>query len=158
MNRTIWIILVAVVLVLVVGASFYWGTLYGKSQVQTAVPAMPDLAPGAMPGAMPGAGGQGGATGGANAPAGMTFGQIESIKGDTLMLTDANNREIRVQVTDTTLIERNASVTVSELEVGETVTISGSQNDDGSISARSVQVNPAGRFGGSQPPPAGGGQ
>jgi hypothetical protein len=43
-----------------------------------------------------------------------------------------------VQTTDTTLIEKNMSVGVGDLEVGEMVVVSGPQNEDGSITARSV--------------------
>ena len=52
-----------------------------------------------------------------------------------------------MKVTDTTLIEKNASVTVAELTTGETIIVSGTPGSDGSITARSVQVAPAGRFG-----------
>ena len=50
-------------------------------------------------------------------------------------------------MTDTTLIEKNASVTVADLTTGETVIVSGTPGSDGSITARSVQVAQAGRLG-----------
>ncbi len=84
----------------------------------------------------------------------MTFGEIQSIDGNTLLIVDANGAEKRVQVTDTTLIEKNASVEITDLATGETVIVSGSDNDDGSVTARSVQVAPAGRFMGGIPAPA----
>jgi hypothetical protein len=52
-----------------------------------------------------------------------------------------------VNVTETTLIEKNMSVKLGDLARGETVIVSGSQGTDGSITARSVQVAPAGRLG-----------
>jgi hypothetical protein len=73
-------------------------------------------------------------------------GQIESIDGDTLLVGGAGGEQIHVLVTETTLIEKYASVTVEELTVGEQVVVSGTENDDGSYTARSVQVAPQGRF------------
>jgi hypothetical protein len=46
---------------------------------------------------------------------------------------------IRVQTTDTTLIQKYMPVTVGDLKVGEQVVVSGSRNDDGSYTARSIQ-------------------
>jgi hypothetical protein len=44
-----------------------------------------------------------------------------------------------VHATDTTLVEKYTAVGVGDLEVGERVIVSGSQNDDGSVTARSIQ-------------------
>lgn len=69
---------------------------------------------------------------------GGIMGTIEAIEGDTLVVrTQSGN--VRVKTTDTTLIEKLSSVAVSELKAGEQVMVSGSRNDDDSISARSVQ-------------------
>ena len=44
-----------------------------------------------------------------------------------------------MQTSDTTLIEKTMSVSVGDLKVGERVMVSGSKNDDGSYTARSIQ-------------------
>jgi hypothetical protein len=44
-----------------------------------------------------------------------------------------------VHATDTTLIEKYMTVGVADLQAGERVVVSGSQNDDGSVTARSIQ-------------------
>jgi len=153
MNRTLRVVLGVVVVLILVAGSFYGGTLYGKQQAQAAMPQafrerMAQFGQGGQeatgeqqvqpgPGGFGRLGGQGG---------GGIVGQIEEIAGDTLIITDFNGQQTRVQVTDTTLIEKYASVTVVELEAGEQVVVSGSENEDGSITARSVQVAPAGRF------------
>jgi hypothetical protein len=156
MNKALKTILGVAGVLIIAGASFYGGMLYGESQAPATAAALtldmpegfqpPDGAD--MPGAgmRPGGAGQGGAAGGFAAPAGMTFGEIESIDGATLTLATQSDGTLAVQVTDTTLIEKNASVDVTDLVVGEMVIVSGSENDDGSITARSVQVSPAGRF------------
>lgn len=71
---------------------------------------------------------------------GGTMGTIQSVEGDDLVVSTEEG-EIRVQTTDTTLIEKSMTVGVEELAVGEEVTVSGSSNDDGSITARSIRVS-----------------
>ena len=156
MNRTLSIVLGSIVVLALIGGAFYGGTLYGKQQAQTAFTARRNFG-GANGGAFPGAdlsgtpqpgqrggfiGGGAGGTGG-----GGTFGQIEEINGDTLVVTGANGQKTSVIITDTTLIEKYASVKVADLQPGETVIVSGNSNTVGSITARSVQVAPAGRLG-----------
>lgn len=151
MSKPILIIVVVVVVLVVAAGSFYGGMTYGKSQTSTAASAGFQGVDGqGAPGDFQGFRGQGqNGAAGARTDAvqpGSTFGQIESIDGNTLSVTDRNGNPVTVQVTDTTLIEKNASVSVSDLAAGDTVIISGSDNSDGSITARSVQVAPAGRF------------
>ncbi len=150
MSKALKIILGAVVVVIIAGGSFYGGMVYGKQQAAATAAAVPMNFPdGFQPG--DGAGrfgprGQGDAAGGFTAQPGMLFGEIQSIDGDTLIIADPNGQQTHVQVTNTTLIEKNASVEVTDLAPGETVMVSGSENGDGSVTARSVQVAPAGRM------------
>ncbi len=157
MNKPLKIILGVVVIVLIAAGSFYGGMVFGKQQATATAAAVPMNFPegfqrpdgAALPGdgtGRLGARGQDGAAGGFAAQPGMIFGEIQSIDGDILLVVDANGAEKRVQVTNTTLIEKNASVDVTDLAAGETVIVSGSENDDGSITARSVQVAQAGRM------------
>jgi len=76
----------------------------------------------------------------------MLVGEIKTVNADSLVITDRDNNEITVKVADTTLIEKNMSVKVTDLAEGETVVISGNKAADGTITARSLQVAPAGRF------------
>jgi hypothetical protein len=152
MNRTIRIILGIVILLLVAAASFYGGMVYGKSQQQAAFSAR-------RQGEFAGVGANGqvpGQTGANGRQGGMLFGQIKEIGDGALTLTDNNGKETRVVVTDTTLIEKQASVKLSDLTQGETVMVSGSTGADGTVTARSVQVAPIGRFGGPGAPGAAG--
>lgn len=154
MNKPLKIILGVIFLAAIAGASFYAGTSVGKSQAAASAASVPMNFPeGFQPpdsAAAPGDGtrpfGGRGQNDDFTAPAGMTFGAIESIDGNTLTVTTQAGGTVTVQVTDTTLIEKNASVQVTDLAAGDTVIVSGSDNSDGSITARSVQVAPAGRF------------
>ncbi len=144
MNRTVWIILGVVAVLAVAGGSFFGGTLYGKNQAQSAFVdiGQADGFPGGAQGGIPSGGraargGQGG----------MLVGQIQEIGDGVMVITGADGKQTQVKVTDTTLIEKQASVTLADLETGETVMVSGSKADDGSITARSVQVGAMGLFG-----------
>ena len=147
MNRTLRIALGIIVLLALVAGSFYGGTLYGKQQAEASLPEALWQRMGTMGrGDVSGADAQERGLGGFGGQGGGLMGQIEEIDGDTLIITNVSGQQTRVQITETTLIEKYASVTVAELEPGEQVTVSGSENEDGSITARSVQVAPAGRF------------
>jgi len=67
------------------------------------------------------------------------MGTIEAVEGDTLIVTTQEG-EISVQTTDTTMIEKYTTVAISDLEVGEGVVVSGTRQDDGSYTARSIRV------------------
>jgi hypothetical protein len=144
MKRAVWIIVGIVVLLLVAGGSFFGGTVYGKNQAQAALIARRQ---GGFGGANSNAQGQPGANGRIGGQGGM-FGQIQSIGDGSLVIKDNNGKETQVKVTDTTLIQKQATVKLNDLATGETVIVSGSTGADGTITARSVQVAPAGRFGG----------
>lgn len=73
---------------------------------------------------------------------GGIMGTIEAIEGDTLVVTTEAG-EVRVQTTDTTLIEKSMTVGVEDLEAGEQVVVAGSRNDDGSVTARSIRISTA---------------
>ena len=67
------------------------------------------------------------------------MGTIEAVEGDTLVVTTQEGT-IRVQTTDTTMIEKYTTVAISDLETGERVVVSGTRQDDGSYTARSIRV------------------
>lgn len=70
---------------------------------------------------------------------GGILGTVEGIEGSDLIVSTADGM-IRVQITDTTLIEKFKAVEVGELEIGERIVVSGSRNEDGSVTARSIQT------------------
>jgi hypothetical protein len=152
-----WIGAAIVVLVVAVGAGAFWaGMTYGKSQAEQDVMGLIQERMGARGGRVPGQGmfpqeGQGDApqfgSGMMGAMGTMgTMGTIEGVEGETLVINSAEGI-IRVQTTDTTMIQKNMPVGVGDLEVGEAVVVSGPKNDDGSITARSVMSVGAVRFG-----------
>lgn len=149
MGKRIVVVLVVVVLLLAsAGGGFLYGKSVGAAQASQArqqfararfgqdgqVPAV---------GRTPQPGTQAGARTG-----GGTVGTVESIEGDTLVISTQQG-SVRVKTTDTTLIQKLMPVSVSDLAAGEQVVINGSRNDDGSITARTIQSLRS--FAGNQP-------
>jgi len=143
--KKIWIVVGVLVLVVAVGGGAFWaGMAYGKSQArQNLTSVMQErfgarggqfFGQGQLPeGGQPPQGGQGETI----QFGGGIRGTIQAIEGDTLVI-NSDDGIIRVQTVDTTMIEKNMAVGVGDLEVGEMVVVSGPQNEDGSITARSV--------------------
>jgi hypothetical protein len=71
-------------------------------------------------------------------PGGGIMGTIKSVEGDTVVVTTQNG-DTQVHTSDTTLVEKFTAVSVGDLQVGERVVVTGSPNDDGSVTARSIQ-------------------
>ena len=138
MNKRILAMVLGVVVLVALGTTggFFYGKSVGQGQANQARQQF-------MQGRFQGQVGQFPArdvTPAANArQGGGTTGTIQSITGNTLVVKTQNGNEVTVKTTDTTLIEKLSSVSVSDLQTGEQVIVSGSQNDDGSISARSIQ-------------------
>jgi hypothetical protein len=156
MKKT-WIVVAVALLVVAVGAGAFWaGMSYGKSQAEQDVMGLMQERMGARGGQFPegaqfpGRGqSQQEGEGGVTTFGGGVRGTIEAIEGDTVVV-NADDGIIRVQTVDTTMIEKNMSVGVGDLEVGEMVVVSGPQNDDGSITARSIMSMRAFQFDQSQ--------
>lgn len=143
--RKIWIVVGMLVLVVAVGGGAFWGGMtYGKSQASQDVTGLMQerlavrgiqLPEGAQ---FPGRGQfQQGEQGDTAQFGGGIRGTIQAVEGDSLVI-NADDGIIKVQTTDTTMIEKNMPVGVGDLEVGEMVVVSGPQNEDGSVTARSI--------------------
>ena len=152
--RKAWIGVAVVLLVVAVGAGAFWaGMTYGKSQAEQDVMGLIQERMGGRGERVPGQGmflqeGQGDAPqfGSGMMGAMGTMGTIEGVEGETLVI-NSDEGLIRVQTTDTTMIEKNMPVGVGDLEVGEMVVVSGPQNDDGGVTARSIMSIRAFQFG-----------
>jgi hypothetical protein len=148
MKRGLMALVAVVVLAAVGGGAYYYGTKVGEKRVL----ANPQLifqqlgeeqgggrfqrqfqGQGVAPSGTP----QAGLSGRQMLGGGLT-GTIEKIEGDTVVLT-TDDGSVQVKTSDTTLVEKTMSVNVADLEVGERVIVSGTKNDDGSYTARSIQ-------------------
>lgn len=128
MKKFIWI---AVGIVVLVGGVFYSGMRYGTSVARTPGTGMERFA-----------GGLGGVRGGQ---------QGSSIVSGDILNKDATSVTVKLRdggskivfFSDTTEISRFASGSATDLTVGQSVTVSGKTNTDGSVTAQSIQLRPA---------------
>lgn len=156
MKRIVVGLVAAVVVLALVGGALFGGMKLGQNQVIKNPMKYLAGADGAFriqagdgqfPGG-PGTGAPGGQFPGARGTPGAGFqgrgmaasnDTIQAIDGNTITLSTADGT-VKVVTSDTTYIQKYMPVTVADLEVGESVVVSGSKNDDGSIAARSIRV------------------
>ncbi|MGC9602748.1 MAG: hypothetical protein ABSE76_03375 [Minisyncoccia bacterium] len=125
-----------VVLIIVGGGAFYAGMSYAGSQT----PARSSTFAG-------GAGSFAGRTGTrTSAGGGFTAGTIVASGSGTISIQEQNGSSTEiVLVGPSTQILKTIAGSVSDLSVGTTVTITGgTSNSDGSLTANSIQIRPAG--------------
>jgi len=139
-------ILITVVVALAVGAgTFFAGTKYQQSKTPARQFRQLD---------------QSGPRGNANLPAGRQ--DLRPVAGE---IVSADDKSITVKMTDgsskivilaaSTEINKASTASVSELKVGEKVSVFGTNNSDGSVTAQNIQLNPIFReFGIPSPTPA----
>lgn len=132
--------------VVLVGTGFGGGFAFAKSQT----PAVPSFAMGAT---MPG--GQFARTGGAGnrMTGGFISGEILSRDTNTITVKTQDGSTKIVLVGSSAQILKSETTTTDDLVVGESVTVTGSANSDGSLTAQSIQLRPAGMMFGSTTPP-----
>ncbi len=119
----IWILLV----ILVAGVSFWCGTIYQKSQAHTTL-----------------AGQFSGRLGRTGSGGGVTAGQIISTDANGITIQLQNGSSQIVLVSNRTQINKMTSGALKDLSVGTNVIVTGTANSDGSLTAQSVQIRPAG--------------
>jgi hypothetical protein len=125
-KKIVYVIVGAIVLVGV----FYGGMLYGKGQNQTP------------------ANGTGGATfagartRGAGSFGGATVGQIISEDSSSITVALPAGGSKIVFLDNTTPITKQASGKMSDLTIGTNVSVVGTANTDGSVSAQAIQIRP----------------
>ncbi|HTR19111.1 MAG TPA: hypothetical protein VMH91_04025 [Candidatus Paceibacterota bacterium] len=139
MNKTAWVTVVVVAVV------FAGGGYYVGAKAQTS-PAPTSRFSGGGGATFVGRGGGGFGGGG-----GATIGTILQVGNGSITLqlpnstsTTATTGTKIVLVGSQTQVQELQSVPVSSLSVGQTITVNGTANSDGSVTANSIQVLPAG--------------
>ena len=127
------IITIIVVAVLVGGIGFYGGMKYGNSQATAASASARARFAG-------GAGGMGGFAG--RNGGGVSAGQIISQDATSITIQLRNGGSQIVLLSKNTPVMKSVSGSPSDLAVGKQVTIVGTSNSDGSITAQSIQLRP----------------
>jgi hypothetical protein len=132
---------IALLGVLVCALGFIGGVLVQKGQQDSS------SGSGSLPSNLPdfanAGGGNGGAAGG-GAGGGTTVGEVSSVKGKTLYVTDAQGNTVAVRTTSSSNVTRTAESGVRKVKPGDNVVVQGSKRDDGSVRASSITATAAG--------------
>jgi hypothetical protein len=89
-----------------------------------------------------------GATGGGN----FTSGTISAVDGDTVTLTLTDGSTVKVKTSTDTTVTKSDTAAVTDLKKGETVTVIGTTDSSGNVTATTVTEGATGGFGGGTPP------
>jgi hypothetical protein len=156
MKKGFWIVGSIVIGLILMGASFYGGTLYQKNQQSSAQAAFfasrgvnggfggPEAGTFAAGGGFRNAQGTPGAGRGFG---GGTTGQVKSINGNTISLSTAQN-VTTVTLSGATIILKSDPGTIADLKVGDRILVTGQRDSSGNVTASQITVLAAGSFGG----------
>lgn len=137
--KPLYLIVAAILIAVIVGAGgFYGGMVYAQSQAASQVAAFQQQrAAGQNPQGAPGGAGQ---FRGANSQLGapVANGQVKSVNGDTIEISTAQS-VVTVKVNDSTVISKTDRGTVSDLQVGDRVTVFSKETGD-TPTASGIQI------------------
>jgi hypothetical protein len=124
-------------LVIITGIAFYGGMIYGKSTV----PSRGQFGNGTR-----GTGTRGGGNGS------FTAGEILSKDANSITIKMQDGSTKIALIASSTQVMKSSTGSLSDLMTGIEVTVTGTANSDGSVSAKSVQIRPVGSapFGGAR--------
>ncbi len=151
-------------LALILLAGGFWGGVVAEKHHGTGTSAASSLASrfAALRGAGAGTGRTGTGTGGTGGFAGLggggfggagaTTGTVINVSGDTIDITDSSGNLVKIQVPASATVTRTTKSALSQLQIGDTVVVTGAAGSGGTISATAVRASAqgvtAGGFGG----------
>jgi hypothetical protein len=75
---------------------------------------------------------------------GQVIGEISGVDTKSITVKSADGSSKIILISDKTAINKATSGQISDLKVGEKVSVFGTANTDGSVSGQNIQLNPAG--------------
>jgi len=130
------IIPIVIILILVASGAFYGGMKYGQNKNSS------NLSQTGRNFVQSGRGMNGGFRNGTSTSANFASGDIISKDNNSITVKLQNGGSKIIFYSSATEIEKFASGTTADLEVGKTVIANGTANSDGSITAQSIQIRP----------------
>jgi hypothetical protein len=127
--------LVHIVWVIVAVVAFVGGMYYGKSTIPAGRGSFAGFTASSTRAGFAGRGGAG---------AGAVIGQVTAMSSDSITVQLANGNSDVVFYSSSTPITEPTQVSPSVLTAGTNVMVGGTQNSDGSFTAQTIQVRPAG--------------
>ncbi len=127
---------VIVALILVGGGAFYAGTVYQQGQTASTASTRGQYGNGQ--------GAAGGARGGMRAGSGFSSGTVVTLDANDMSIKLPSGSTQIILLSTSTQVMKSAAGTLADLSQGAMVTVTGASNSDGSITAQSVQIRPAG--------------
>ena len=91
------------------------------------------------------------AFGGGGLGGGFTSGEITAIDGNTVTLKASDGSTVTVSTTDGTTVTTTTDASVADLGVGDTVTVIGSTDSSGTVTAQAITEGTSGIGGGQMP-------
>jgi hypothetical protein len=140
--RASWPIAVLVALLLIVGGVAV-GSYLQRQQGSPSTSATARAVGAAFAG-FGGAATAGGTGAAATTPSDVTSGTVTDIIGNTVYVTNASGALVKVTVSSTTTVDRNAQSTAAGLRPGDTVTIQGTTAKNGTVAAASISATAKG--------------
>jgi len=136
---------------LVAGGAFWGGVALEKGHAGTGTGGFAGLAARFRTGATgtgtgTGTGTKTGTTGGFTFPGSTAAatGTVTVVEGDTLYVTTTTGSIVKVALSSSTKVTRNATATISSLKPGDTVIVQGAKASSGTVTATSVSATQAG--------------
>ncbi|MEO6472789.1 MAG: DUF5666 domain-containing protein [Aeromicrobium sp.] len=89
---------------------------------------------------------------GPNLAGNATIGTVSSVDGNTITLKTVNGDTVKITASSGTKVTINKTGKVSDLSDGDTVVVQGTKDNDGNVTAKSIDEGGFGGFRGGQPP------
>ena len=141
MKKVLMIVGAVLLAALLSAGSFYGGMAYQRNQanqIRASFLRSRGLSDGASNGNN-GFGQRGGFFGRGGQGGGGVFGQVKSLEGNVLTLSTAQN-VVRVNLTNSTRIEKPAPATTSDLQPNVRVQVTGQRDSNGNITASQINI------------------
>ncbi|MFA7319723.1 MAG: DUF5666 domain-containing protein [Parcubacteria group bacterium] len=147
MNNKVIVIAVAVALIMG-GAGFYGGTVYGKKSLVSNKQGGIGMMAGNFSGRSVGADGQGQARSGGigmknGNGGGFLTGQIIAKDDKSITVKDRNGSSKIILYSSSSTVGKTVDGSTADLATGQDVMVTGTTNSDGSLTAQNIQIRPA---------------